>query len=497
VPQYPPSEITLRVVLTETPVPPGAAPAIIDAFDDTLLDAMFNNSTLASAAVTKHCRSMAPSEVDKLLYQGRYEILNGLLDSPENRSAVMESTLGSWELSSTDLARLAARALPKKACDTLLYSYRSDLSLAANIDDLVARASGDARIQYLARTDVTDQDLFALLTDVAPSVRSPLPLISVLLARPGLRALALGSGVPSLITAACWCELAPGLHETAADAALALSPPAALAHAYNPVIGLLNQPTLGLRERQRLEAYVHDNKGQLNIPSAATRGLSRELAMTATPIAERTLGYDLDALVKAATVFAYGPTALRSVTITTPLLFELSKNPNLSANQTLLVTRALLRHYSILHIPRNLALFDAMVGLITRIDDDSPAGHYVTKFVKDRVRYVNDPLTAAFGRTYETSVANPHYQNRAYYQSETKSPDWEQLLTTPIGRLTLDAALQPLGTYLQDALGDGNDDASVQLWRRFFEHIVIDNSLTVPELVIAAMNPANLQATPA
>lgn len=483
--------------MTETPVPPGAAPAVIDAFDDTLLDAMINNPSLAAAALTKHCRTMAPKEIGKLLYQGRPEILSGLLDSPENRSVVMDSLLGAWELSSADLARLATRPLLQKACDALLYSYRNDLATHTNIDELTNRASADARIQHVARTATADADLFALLTEAAASVRSPMPLISVLLMRPALRALALESDIPALVTAACWCELSPGLHVRAADLALELSPPASLAHAYNPVVGLLNQPTLDLAQRQRLEAYVHENKGQLRVSSAATRGLSRELVMTPTPIAERTQGFDLDALVKAATLFAYGPTALRYVAVTSPLLFELIQNPNLSETQTMAVTKSLLRHYSILHTPRNLALFDAMVGLITRINNNSPAGHFVTKRVQDRARYVNDPILAAFGRTYEASIANPHYQNRAYYQSETREPDWDRLLTTPIGRLTLDAALQPLGTYLQDALGDGDTPESVELWTRFFELILVDNSLTVPELVAGVTADVNLQRVPA
>jgi hypothetical protein len=138
-----------------------------------------------------------------------------------------------------------------------------------------------------------------------------------------------------------------------------------------------------------------------------------------------------------------------------------------------------------------------MVGLITRINNNSPAGHFVTKRVQDRARYVNDPILAAFGRTYEASIANPHYQNRAYYQSETREPDWDRLLTTPIGRLTLDAALQPLGTYLQDALGDGDTPESVELWTRFFELILVDNSLTVPELVAGVTADVNLQRVPA
>ena len=492
-------EFTLRAALAEIPVPPAVAPVLVDAFDDAFFDTLVDNPALTTAALTKHVRSLEPAALEKLLYQGRLEVLAGVLASPENRSSVINSLLGAFELSTTDLTHLAERNLPQAACDTLLYSYRHDLEDALNIDTILERASADARLQYLSGTDITDQDMLELLLAGAASTRSPLPLISVLLARPALRTPALVSEIGPLVIAACWCELDPALHEAAANAALALSPPATLAHAYNPVIGLLNQPTLVLSQRRRLEDYVFTNREALRVPSSANKGLSRNMTMTPTPVALRDQAHDLDAIIKPATEFAHGPSSTRYVATTTPLLFELSKNPHLSAHQTLLVIRALLRHFSVMSTPRNMALFDATIDLIRRLDKDSLAGNYVTQHVDNRRHLVNHPLGAAFARTYPTTTPSPLYTHRPYYNAspDPGTVDWDIFTTDSIASLAANISLAPLGNYLVGVLGDGTEPASQNRWLRFFRAIFDDNSQTVPDLIRTALRTDTLQGAQA
>jgi hypothetical protein len=261
-----------------------------------------------------------------------------------------------FDLSDTQYAVVVERAHSSKLADILLLEPRTS---DAQKRVLWEYASAKARVEYVAMGPGDDAEVFGIINALAPEVVGQVALVSALLLRPGIRSLAVAGGTPEMKLLACWMELGAPDQEVAAAYAMEHCD---LRGAYNPVVGMLNQPSLDRDLRAELSGFLDQAMGEAadqGIRNLGARGLSARHNFDPTPIAQRTQVWDTDLILKAASRSTACLPGGRELAITTPLLYELSQNPHLEYGQRWALFQRLGVHVSLLHGVRSQALFAA------------------------------------------------------------------------------------------------------------------------------------------
>jgi hypothetical protein len=277
-----------------------------------------------------------------------------------------------FDLSDAQYAQVIERTDSSKLADILLLEPRSTSEQQRT---LLAKASAKARVEYVAMGDGDDVGVFGVINALAPEVAGQVALMSALLLRPGIRSLAVAHGTPELKLLACWMELEAADQEVAAAWAMEHCD---LRGAYNPVVGMLNQPSLNRDLRGVLEGFldramvVAEEQGVRNL---GTRALSTRHNFEPTPIAERTERWDTDLILKAASRSTWCMPGGRELAITTPLLYELSQSPHLEYGQRWALFQRLGVHVSLRHGVKSPALFAAFcrcAELLVEVGQEGP-----------------------------------------------------------------------------------------------------------------------------
>jgi hypothetical protein len=296
-------------------------------------------------------------EVCDVLWSGRKPAdVTRVLRGAEARESVLRALIMAFDLSDVQYAQVIERTDSTKLADILLLEPRSTPEQQRT---LLALASPKARVEHIARGPGDDAEVFGAINALAGEVVGQVALVSALLMRPGIRSMAVDVGTPEMKLLACWMEL--GVGDQAVAAAWAMGH-CDLRGAYNPVIGMLNQPSLERDLRRELTGFLEramagaEEQGVRNL---GTRALSTQHNFEPTPIAQRTQRWDTDLILKAASRSTACLPGGRELAITTPLLYELSQNPHLEYGQRWALFQRLGVHVSLVNGVKSQALFGA------------------------------------------------------------------------------------------------------------------------------------------
>jgi predicted component of type VI protein secretion system len=421
--------------------------------------------------------------IAELVSSGSPRALEAILSGTESRDTITQAVLEDWDLSKRDQLRLTKRPLAKKTATTIVRGpYVTPAKLAA-----LPHASPDAQIEWVARHG-SDQAAWDALEVLAPVTKSLPTLVACLLLRPKLRDRALASDCENLAVAACWTELPARIQPFAGLLAISLAP-RRYNTAFDPMVGLLNQPGLSPKVRASLITHLKAEKDRCiaeNRNTIHTKSLDLRLGHIGVPTRKCADPAHLDMLLKAASRSTGGSFNGRERAVTTTLLYDLSLNIHLSTEQIVRLAQLLCWHADLARGSHHQALRDALVRVSTKLNGITVPLNMPNRQLPAQVLHeIQEVLLPPSPATRTASKYKTRAKALRYgvHRGNETSSSLQSMTIKALGTTTLpsdpyEPRLKTLSPVFARSLGDATTALSLRSWMLFLG--LCENDPAVP-----------------
>jgi hypothetical protein len=419
-------------------------------------------------------RGLRASATAGVVRHGNPEVLEAVLSGKESREMVLLAVASYYDLSVADQRRLVGRGVGQKvATDIVRRAFDRDVQRS-----VLERVPASVRLEWVTRYGTAEEVWEILTSEVALTDSS---VVAALLVHKQLRSRALHCGVAHLVRGACWCEVEPGDQELAVGAAVGLLE---FNTVFDPVVGLLNQPGLGLDLRQVLLARMKA-EGELVQRGVRTIGVTIKGFSWHGPISSCDDTVELDNLVRIATRRSRGGTNSRMRAVTLPLLYETAHNRHLSHSNLQALSRTLCWRASVFQTPHDPALLQATAAVLQQLSPDDP-GKVVRAMT---IGTPNSALLEAVGAWVVPLTTRVAEAKAIHERYETRH---EVITGTSVAMLggehdAMQGRMRGAGEATAAVLGDGSDPSSLRRWQVFLGLVIDDPDVPLSTILSGAI----------